>query len=133
MVSLTLISSDGKSTVNISRPASLEYTPYLVQAARLITRLPLALIGFGGRLGVLDQHISVPIITKKALRTYSTRALTKARVQVGRKDAYDELQVYTAKLRFVAHLQGFRCVLTPLDGYGWLNYTCAAGSCINTA
>ena len=115
MVSLALISSDGKSTVNISRPASLEYTPYLVQAARLITRLPLALIGFGGRLGVLDQHISVPIITKKALRTYSTRALTKAIVQVGRKDAYDELQVYTANLRFVAHLQGFRWMLPAVQ------------------
>jgi hypothetical protein len=82
----------------------------------------------------------VPLVTRQVLRRFRTGDIAKAVVSVGRADAYPasaaaaiangenslaaqcqpyvgaanvarELQVYKADLRFVAHLQGFRCVL----------------------
>lgn len=55
------------------------------------------------------------MITKKALRTFSAPRITTALVQVGRPgldgSLPGELQIYSAKLRFVAHLTGLRWLM----------------------
>lgn len=92
--------------------ASLAWTPPLVRFLKAILRLPFFLLfDFYSH----SQQIRVPVITKKALRTFAAPRITSALVQVGRPGLDGtlpgELQVYSAKLRFVAHLTGLRWLM----------------------
>lgn len=92
--------------------ASLAWTPPLVRFLKAILRLPAFLLfDFYSH----SQTIRVPVITKKALRTFSTPRITTALVQVGRPgldgSLPGELQIYSATLRFTAHLTGLRWLM----------------------
>lgn len=63
------------------------------------------------------QHLSIPLVESTVLRSSGFNPYT-AYIELGRKDAHwnggrwdgggGELQVYSAKLRFDAHLSGLR-------------------------
>jgi hypothetical protein len=111
--------------------ASLVWTPELVRTTRTILRLPFYLF-LPSSLSTPKQHLRVPLISRKALRSFSTAQIGSAVLSIGRMDAYpvglddkavegcppataaaaigrpQELQIYDATLRIVAHLTGIR-------------------------
>lgn len=121
--------------------ASLVWAPELVRTVQTLFKLPLYLL-FPSSVSMPKQQLRVPIVTRKALRSFASGKISKALISVGRQDAYPapalaiegadaaataieacrpaatlgrphELQIYKATLHIVAHLTGIPYVILP--------------------
>ncbi|KAI5481467.1 hypothetical protein MNV49_004224 [Pseudohyphozyma bogoriensis] len=119
MVSFTLYKNDGTTLVNVSRPGTLTHQHPV--SLFLHSFSPLRLLGF--RRSPVER-LAIPLLHNTVLQT-RLRKPVSGEVAVGRNDAHTtgpekgvgwkdgmgELQVYKARLRFVACLSGLRYML----------------------
>lgn len=127
MVNLVLLYGDGSTAFNVSRPVrpvspSNSSPNHLFTQASLAYRSPVSLtLASLSPLALIRspdvQRLTVPLFESAVLQS-RYRVPRVALLELGRKDAHweqgrwnggsGEVQVYSAKLRFDAHLSGLR-------------------------
>jgi Putative adipose-regulatory protein (Seipin) len=109
MISLLLINSDNLTVAASSRPAIMTYMSPLVSTSLSVLNAPFVVAGFKKE----SETLLVPLMERFQFTSRPPAKPSWAYISVTPDD--NKIEIYSAKLMFVAQFEGVKCNLTPLS------------------